>query len=141
VQIKGDIYKRGKFWIIECPTLDASTQGRSRSEALSMMVDWVRTVVDDDAYPVEIQAVGKSGFEMTFSRPGPVVAVILTRTRMMSKATLAEVARALGSKSPNSVYQYETGRHDPSFQKVSDILRAMGFELVVSVAKAKSRVA
>ncbi len=135
MQIRGKIWKDQKYWIIECSTLNASTQGKTKKDALCMMADWVRTMLNDQAFPIAITAVGGTEFKMSFSQPTPIVALILSRTRSSSKATLSEIAKAMGSDHPNSVYQYESGKHDPSVQKLNDLLRAMGCELVLSVVK------
>jgi hypothetical protein len=113
MQILGDIWKDGMFWVIECPTLDVSTQSETKKGALKMMVDLVQTMVNDRKYNVSISA----------------------RSRSSSKATLAEIAKAIGSKSPNAVYQYETGKHDPGMEKLNQLLNAMGFDIVISVVK------
>lgn len=41
MEIQGKVWKDGKFWLIEVPTLDAMTQGRTRKEALFMIEDLV----------------------------------------------------------------------------------------------------
>jgi uncharacterized protein YlxP (DUF503 family) len=135
MQILGDIWKDGMFWVIECPTLDVSTQSETKKGALKMMVDLVQTMVNDRKYNVSISAVGKRGFSMTFKNPTPIIAAIIARSRSSSKATLAEIAKAIGSKSPNAVYQYETGKHDPGMEKLNQLLNAMGFDIVISVVK------
>ena len=137
MQILGSIWKDRKYWVIECPTLDVSTQGDTKKAALQMMVDLVQTMVNDRKYNVSIRIMGKDQFSMTFKNPTPIIAAIIARSRSSSKATLAEIAKAIGSKSPNSVYQYETGKHDPGMQKLNQILNAMGFDIVISVVKPK----
>lgn len=135
MQILGNIWKDGKFWVIECPTLDVSTQAESKQSAFKMMVDLVQTMVNDRKYGVSIKTAGKGGFSMTFKNPTPIIAAIIARSRSSSKATLAEIAKAIGSKSPNSIYQYETGKHDPGMEKLNQLLNAMGFEIVISVVR------
>jgi predicted RNase H-like HicB family nuclease len=135
MQILGNIWKDGKFWVVECPTLDVSTQSETKNSAFQMMTDLVQTMVNDRKYSVSIKTAGKDGFSMTFKNPTPIIAAIIARSRSASKATLAEIAKAIGSKSPNSIYQYETGKHDPGMEKLNQLLNAMGFEIVISVIK------
>jgi hypothetical protein len=135
MQILGTIWKDGKFWVTQCPTLDVSTQSDTKQGALKMMVDLVQTIVNDRKYSVSIKTTGKDGFSMTFKNPTPIIAAIIARSRSASKATLAEIAKAIGSKSPNSIYQYETGKHDPGMEKLNQLLNAMGFEIVISVVR------
>lgn len=135
MQILGNLWKDGKFWVIECPTLDVSTQSDTKKGALQMMVDLVQTMVGDRKYNVSIRTMAKDGFAMTFKNPTPIIAAIIARSRSSSKATLTEIAKAIGSKSPNAVYQYETGKHDPGMEKLNQLLNAMGFDIVISVVK------
>jgi hypothetical protein len=77
MQILGDIWKDGMFWVIECPTLDVSTQSETKKGALKMMVDLVQTMVNDRKYNVSISAIGKRGFSMTFKNPTPIIAAVV----------------------------------------------------------------
>jgi predicted RNase H-like HicB family nuclease len=96
MQILGKIWKEGKLWVIECPTLDASTQGSSKKEALAMMVDLVQTMVNDDQYDVSICAVGKEGFSMTFKNPTPIIATIISRSKSSSRLFETAISAASG---------------------------------------------
>jgi predicted RNase H-like HicB family nuclease len=45
MELEGKIWKSGKFWLVEVPSLDAMTQGKSRAEALFMIEDLVYEMV------------------------------------------------------------------------------------------------
>ncbi len=62
MRLDGRIWKHGKHWLVEVPTLDAMTQGRSRAEAIRMVGDLIATMV------------GKRGFSVTV-RPSPAGAI------------------------------------------------------------------
>ena len=96
MQILGKIWKDGKLWVIECPTLDASTQASTKKDALAMMVDLVQTMVNDDKYDVSICADGNDTFSMTFKDPTPVIAAIIARSRSSSKFYETSVSAARG---------------------------------------------
>src|SRR5436190_21119368 len=46
MRFEGTVSHEGRFWIAEIPLLDAITQGRTRKEALEMVVDWLETMVN-----------------------------------------------------------------------------------------------
>ncbi len=139
MQVLGKIWKDGKFWVIDCPTIDASTQGFTKKEALSMMVDLVQTMVNDPDCEIEISSVGNV-FSMSFKNVVPILSLMVKRLRKKSKRTLLETAKEMGIKNHNSVYQYETGKHAPGFEKLDQLLSAMGYELVVSIKAEKRKV-
>ena len=39
MELEGCVYKDGRFWLIEVPTLNLMTQGKSKQEALKMLSD------------------------------------------------------------------------------------------------------
>lgn len=133
MQISGRVWKDGKFWVIHCPALDGSTQGFSKKEALDMMVDWVRSMLSDQNYAVEIEARGKDEFVMSFADPRPVLALMFAQLRASKGKTLQEVAAALGSKNHGSVRQYETGKHDPGISKLVALMSALDFDVEIMV--------
>ena len=135
MQITGKIWKDGKFWITDCPTLDASTQGKSKGDALRMMVDLVQSLVDDKMYQIEMKAIGKDQFTMCFKDVLPIVALIISRSRGASNKTLNDLAKEVGLKSPNSIHQYEAGKHDTGVSRLNALLNAMGFDLSITVSR------
>jgi predicted RNase H-like HicB family nuclease len=136
MQISGKIAKHGKFWVVECPTLQADTQGRSRKEALEMMKDWIWTALDDTRFPVEIEMTGDEEFTLTFSDPRPILGLIVQRTRATAGMTLDEVGSRLGTGRGRSyVKTYETGKHDPRFMTAQALVNAMGYDLRIEVVK------
>ncbi len=61
MQLRGKVWKVGKFWAINCPALLADTQGISKKDALDMMEDWVKTMLDNPKFGVVACADGKNG--------------------------------------------------------------------------------
>jgi hypothetical protein len=45
MELLGRVWKSNKYWLIEVPSLDLATQGRSRKEALEMMRDAILELV------------------------------------------------------------------------------------------------
>ncbi len=100
-----------------------------------MMGDLVRTMVDDSSYEIDIALVEKKQFAMRVKNALPLVALIISRSRGASKKTLAELAENIGLKSPNSIHQYEAGKHDTGVSRLNELLDAMGFDLNISVTR------
>jgi transcriptional regulator with XRE-family HTH domain len=65
-----------------------------------------------------------------------LVALMLRRLRGREGLSVREVAKRLGSASPNAYAQYETGRVAPSMDTLTRLLAALnpGFEPVLRVA-------
>src|SRR6188768_4069447 len=50
MRFPGRVKKEGKFWLVEIPAFDASTQGRTKHEALAMAADLVETMADTKGF-------------------------------------------------------------------------------------------
>ena len=63
-----------------------------------------------------------------------LVALVLRQKRRQAGLTLKEMARRLGSRSPNAYARYEQGRATPTVQKLSQLFSAVasGGDFVVS---------
>jgi methylmalonyl-CoA mutase N-terminal domain/subunit len=121
MQILGKIWKEGKLWVIECPTLDASTQASAKKEALAMMVDLVQTMVNDAQYDVSICAVGKEGFSMTFKNPTPIIAAIIARSKSSSRLYETSVSAAQGLSMIMKKIKEREMSVDDALEELSDI--------------------
>jgi hypothetical protein len=121
-------------WWTAKPLMRPPREG-PKKEALAMMGDLVRTMVDDSSYEIDIALVEKKQFAMRVKNALPLVALIISRSRGASKKTLAELAENIGLKSPNSIHQYEAGKHDTGVSRLNELLDAMGFDLNISVTR------
>lgn len=131
--LTGTMHRVGKYWAIECPAIDAATQGTSKKNALDMMVDWVRSMLDDPEYPIEIMAEGDATFAMRFVDPRGVVGLLVAHARAASGLTLDQLAEKTGKQSRSAVRHYETGKNATSLQKMTEILNAVGYDVEVKV--------
>ena len=115
MEMEGKIWKDGKFWLVEVPTLDAMTQGKTRKEALAMIEDLViemaRSYYGDetDAFKITVTDYKKDIIGVASNDNKLLLALSLRRQREKSGSTVREVAERLGSKSPNAYAQYEKG--------------------------------
>jgi len=54
VILEGTVKKSKEYWLVEVPAIDLMTQGKTRGEALDMIIDAVETLVDKPGFKVGI---------------------------------------------------------------------------------------
>jgi DNA-binding phage protein len=136
--LSGKIWKNGAYWLIECQALDALTQGLTKKEAMDMMVDWVQTAIDKPDYKLQITDTGKGRFQMKFDDPRPILGLMVDRAREAAGLTYAEVAKRVGIKSRSGIKTMASGKHDPQFSKISNVLSAIGYEVHIDLVPVKA---
>ena len=124
MRFEGTLTRDGKRWLAEIPLLDAMTQGRSRREAMEMIVDWVDTMVNRRGFRAAVHPRGKLEFEVSGSSAAAMTALLLRRRRESAGASLREVASRLGASSRNAYARYERGDAIPSLEKLDELLKA-----------------
>ena len=131
MELEAKIYKDGKFWLVEVPSLDTMTQGKTRKEALSMTKSLVRQMIisyfkDEDIanFRITLSDYGKDVIGITANDTKLLLALSLRRQRETSGSTIKEAAERLGSKYPNSYAQYEKGETSISIEKFEHFLIA-----------------
>jgi hypothetical protein len=124
VRFEGTVIRDGRFWLAEIPLLDAMTQGRTRAEALEMIVDWLETMVNRPGFRADVHQVEKNLFEIGGSDVAAMTALLLRRRRELSGASLRDVASRLGSSSHNAYARYERGDAVPTVDKLDALLKA-----------------
>ena len=124
MRFEGRLVRDGKWWLAEIPLLEATTQGRTRKEALLMVGDWLETMVDRKGFRATVFARGKAEFEIAGSDAAAMTALLLRRRRELSGRSLREVASRLGASSRNSYARYERGDAVPTVEKLDALLKA-----------------
>ncbi len=131
MEMEGKIWKEGRFWLVEVPTLDAMTQGRTRKEALFMIKDLVFEMVQSyfikdvgEDFIVTVSDYKKNVIGISSNDNKLLLALSLRKQREKSGSTIREAAERLGSKSPNAYAQYERGRTSISVDKYEQLLHA-----------------
>ena len=124
MRFEGKLVRDGRFWLAEIPMLDAMTQGRTRAEALSMIADWVETMVNRRDFKAEVHPHGKAEFELAGNDVPAMTALLLRRRREASGASLRDVATRLGASSRNAYARYERGEVVPTVDKLDALLKA-----------------
>lgn len=134
MKVRGSIWRSGNAWEVECLSLQANTQGRTRADALDMMKDWVQTVIGDESFEFDVEMDGKDEFVMTFPNPKPILALMVERNRAVSGLSLRDIAELMGKKSASSVTSLLSGKHDPGFETLSRLFAALGHEIEIRIA-------
>jgi predicted RNase H-like HicB family nuclease len=131
MEMEGKIWKEDKFWLVEVSALDATTQGKTRKEALAMIEDLVlemaKSYFEDEIgkdFVITVIDYKKDIIGVTASDNRLFLALSLKRQREKSGSTVREASERLGSKSPNAYAQYERGRTSISVDKYEELLSA-----------------
>jgi predicted RNase H-like HicB family nuclease len=129
MEIQGKIRKSKGFWLIEVPSLDMMTQGKSKEEALEMIKDAIEQYIDyyfdiKKGLEVKINRYKKNIIGVATTDNAILLSLSLRRQREMSGSTVREAAERLGSKSPNAYAQYENGKKQVSLDQYEKLLYA-----------------
>jgi predicted RNase H-like HicB family nuclease len=129
---EGSVYKSGKFWISEAPVLDAMTQGHSKADAIEMLKDWIRSILDRPHYKIEIEDKGQNLIISLPTSP-EVISLVLVRMRERMGLTVREAAKLLGFKSHNAYAQYERGIIEPKLSQLERFLQELQGETELKI--------
>jgi predicted RNase H-like HicB family nuclease len=125
MRFQGKLYKDGKWWLAEVPIFAAMTQGRTRREALAMIVDWFETLIALPEFSVTVYEGKRGEFEISSPDTKAMVCLLLQRQRQSSGLSLAGAAARLGAKSRNAYARYEQGASVPTVEKLDQLLQAV----------------
>ncbi len=135
----GNVWKKGKTWLIEIPALDIVTQGKSKKSALFMIKDAIEELVNEKSFRIKITPTNDNKFIVWANDVAPLLALMLKRQRMKNGLSLFDMQERLHTKSRNAYAQYEQGRSVPSMQKFFEFLNAMGERVLLNYASGKIR--
>jgi predicted RNase H-like HicB family nuclease len=132
MEIEGKIWKDGKEWLVEVPSLDVCTQGHSREDALKMIKDAIELLIeayfpneDIKALDIVVHDLGKKTISITSSHNSLMVSFSLIRQRELSKSSVHDVVERLGSRSKNTYAQYERGTINITLNQYEKLLQAV----------------
>jgi len=126
MKFQGKAYKDGKYWLAEIPILELMTQGHSKKELLVMVEDLFTTLSNNSELEVNVQCDKNGNLEVGTNNSKIFVGLLLKRKRNLNNLTVEEVSKRLGSSSKNSYARYEQGKSLPSFDKLQELLCAVG---------------
>ncbi len=131
MELEGKIWKKGKFWIVEVPSLNISTQGKSRKNALAMIKDAVYELMQSyfdhlsDQFKIDVHDYKEDHFGLISNDNKMLLSFLLIRQREESGLTIREAAGRIKSKNPNAYAQYENGKIDFSINQYEKLIRAV----------------
>ena len=125
MRFQGKLYRSGRHWIVEVPVFDATTQGRSRTEALEMIADWFHAMVGRKGFAVRVHHVADGEIELASDDTRAMISLLLQRQRQRSGLSLAQVSERLGASSRNAYARYERGATVPTVEKLDQLLKAV----------------
>lgn len=128
MRIEGKLEKVGKWWAVDIPLLDLSTQGATKAKAYEMAKDVVETMVDKEGFSVSIIPAGNNSFIIDTEDTRVLMAFTLQRRRLAKGLSPAEVARRMNESSRTGYVRYENGESQPSVEKFFAILKAIDEE-------------
>ena len=131
MEIEGKVWKEGNMWLVEIPSLDAMTQGKTRQRVVAMAKNLVIEMLQayfpnemQDGFQVTISDSKEGLISITANETKLLLALSLRRQREKSGSTVKEAAERLGSKSPNAYAQYERGQTSITIEKFEHLLIA-----------------
>ena len=133
VVFDGKVWRDGRYWLIEVPALDLMTQGKSRNDALVMLKDAIRLLIDKKGMRMTARLVFEGHVSVTSHHDSYLIALMLRRQRTKHGLSLADVARILGFSSINAYAQYEQGKNLPSLTKIQEFLTAMDRQMYLTL--------
>ncbi len=131
MELEGKVWKDGKDpgWLVEVPYLNVMTQGATKKEALFMIADAIKLLMEDAFegvhFDIEVHDHGKGVLGVSCSDTNLLLAFALRRQREVNKVTIREAAHRIGSDSPNAYARYEHGKIKPTLQKYEQLLHAV----------------
>ena len=132
MEFEGKVWKEGKFWLVEVPSLNLMTQGKTRKNALEMIRDAAIGLIEcyfeskvEKGFDIALIDYKKDSFGITSNDNKLLLALSLRRQREKSGSTVREAAQRLGSNSPNAYAQYEKGRTRISLEQYEKLMYAV----------------
>lgn len=131
MELEGRVWKAGRDpgWLVEIPYLNVMTQGATRDEALDMIADAVKLLMEDAfdgmTFDICVHYYGQELFGIECSDNQYLMAFALRRQREMNRISIREAAKRLGSNSPTAYARYEQAKVKPTLQKYEQLLHAV----------------
>lgn len=124
MKIEGEIKKGKKYWAISVPLLLVNTQGRTKAEAFDMVKDAIELLINRKGFKIDVYP-GKNTFHISSNNDGLLIGFALKQQRLNNELSIRDVVKNMGKKSVTAYTRYETGKHKPNFEKLTEILRAI----------------
>ena len=137
MKVWGEIYKDKKtgLFVIKLPIVEAITQ----DDTVEGAVEAIREVIElyDENLTFSLTLHDNKSFYLTTDDTKSFLALVIKKQREAQGISLSSVAEKLGYSSRNSVYDYESGKTEPTFKKFSDLLGSLDLDLEINIVKSK----
>lgn len=136
--VEGKIWKDGKFWLVEVPSLDIMSQGHTKAEAYEMIADAIETHVHADGFKVDVIPSTENAAVFTVSVKEPehvslLLGLLLKRQRAKNRLSLKDMREELGLNSRSNYAQYEKGTIMPGIPQLMSFIEAMGMQAILNL--------
>ncbi|MEZ4753185.1 MAG: helix-turn-helix transcriptional regulator [Bdellovibrionota bacterium] len=125
--------KDGLFWLGEVRALDILTQGHTKKECLKMVLDVLKSYINDESFSAQIVTSKYKtlnlGYLLQSDNQDLLISLLLKRQRQKHGLTLQDMASRLGSSSINSFARYEQGKASPTLKKLEQLMTAISPDL------------
>jgi predicted RNase H-like HicB family nuclease len=131
MELEGKVWKDGNFWLIEVPSLNITTQGKSKRDALFMLKDAVLGLMEsyfgklNENFDISVHDYKKGNIGLSSNDIKLLLSFLLIRKREENGLSIRQVAKRLQSKNPNSYAQYEKGRINFSIDQYEKLMHAI----------------
>lgn len=131
MELEGRIWKDGKWWIVEVPCLNVSTQGRTKKDAFLMIHGAVFELMNtyfkkiNKKFKITLLDYKGNNFGLTSNDSKLLLSFLLIRQREENQLSIRDVAKRLSSKNPNAYAQYEKGTINFSIDQYEKLMHAI----------------
>jgi predicted RNase H-like HicB family nuclease len=131
MELEGKIWKEGRWWIVEVPCLNITSQGRTKKDAFLMIKDAVFELMQSyfsnlsEEFNITVHDYKGDSFGLTSNDNKLLLSFLLIRQREESGLSIRDVAERLSSKNPNSYAQYERGKMNFSIDQYEKLMHAI----------------
>ncbi|MCY4643780.1 MAG: helix-turn-helix transcriptional regulator [Bacteriovoracales bacterium] len=123
--VQGRYHRIGNQWVAEIPLLSILISSPPGKEKESL-IGSIEKLAHDARMDIDlIKNAEENKFFFKVKNTDQFLPIILKRTRLAKKLSIAEVAKKLGHSSRNSYAQYEYGKTKLTFTKYLQIMEAM----------------
>ncbi len=131
MKIEGTLKKAKNYWAASVPLLLVHTQGKSKKEACLMAKDAIESLVECKGFEVSVSMETSSTFTVQSNDEAKLIAFALKQQRNHYGLSVRDVVARMGLKSPTSYSQYETGKVNPTLEKISRLFYAINNDLEI----------